>query len=429
MAMTSANPAENEFQGAALRSLLGGALAVSVGFSSLVIFSFSVLLKPVSEAFGWGRGEASLAFSIGALTVALMSPLLGKLVDRRGAIPVALVCTAVYTLSFASLGFLNGALWHWYGSYFLLGLAGNGTTQLPYAKVVCGWYERHRGLALALMMLGVGASAVAVPLVVQRLLELVGIQGTYFALASAAGVVALPALLFLVRENPIHRSGTLSTSPHSSAAPIAPAREDRAYPGMRRLAPFASFFLLSLGANGCMAHLSAFLTDKQFAAADAARAVAAMGAMVLAGRVLAGWLLDRFSPNRVAAGLFGAALAGILVLLTGQSLPTLSAGAALVGLAMGAEADVMPYMVSRMFPLARFTEMYGFAFTAFAVGGAIGPALMGAGFDRMGNYQLMLAVMAACAAAATALIALCTIQPGASQAVRVPFPETEETQV
>jgi MFS family permease len=96
---------------------------------------------------------------------------------------------------------------------------------------------------------------------------------------------------------------------------------------------------------------------------------------------------------------------------------------------MGAEADVMPYMVSRMFPLARFTEMYGFAFTAFAVGGAIGPALMGAGFDRMGNYQLMLAVMAACAAAATALIALCTIQPTASQAVRVPFPKTEETKV
>jgi MFS family permease len=421
------NQHSNEFRGPALRALIGGSFAVSVGFSSLVIFSFSVLLKPVSEAFGWGRGEASLAFSIGALTVALMSPVLGRLVDRRGAVPVALTCTSLYAIALTSLGFLNGALWHWYASYFVLGIVGNGTTQLPYAKVICGWYEHRRGLALALMMLGVGVSAVAVPLLVQQLLELAGIQGAYFTLAALATIVALPALLLLVRENPAHRRSDL-VPPQVPAAPSMspPTKRDTASGGAKSL-PFVAFFLLSLGANGCMAHLAAFLTDKQFTAGEAARAVAAMGAMVLAGRVLAGWLLDRFPANRVAAGLFGAALAGILILFSGQSLPALTVGAALVGLAMGAEADVMPFMVSRLFPLVRFTEMYGYAFMAFAIGGAIGPALMGAGFDRTGNYQFMLAVMAACTAASTALVYLCPIQLQPAPAAASSLNSVEET--
>jgi MFS family permease len=417
----------NEFQGPALRALIGGSIAVSVGFSSLVIFSFSVLLKPVSEAFGWGRGEASLAFSIGALTVALVSPLLGRLIDSRGAIPVALACTTLYVLALASLGFLNGALWHWYASYFLLGIVGNGTTQLPYAKVICGWYERRRGLALALMMLGVGVSAVAVPLLVQRLLERAGIQGTYFILAALATVVALPALLFLVRENPAHYCAARVPPQAATAPSLSPPAKCEAASGTAKSLPFVAFFLLSLGANGCMAHLAAFLTDKQFTAHEAARAVAAMGAMVLAGRVLAGWLLDRYSANRVAAGLFGAALAGILVLFSSHSLPMLTVGAALVGLAMGAEADVMPYMVSRLFPLVRFTEMYGYAFMAFAIGGALGPALMGAGFDRTGNYQFMLAVMAICAAAAAALVYLSPIRPEPRPTAEAGLQSVEET--
>lgn len=87
----------------------------------------------------------------------------------------------------------------------------------------------------------------------------------------------------------------------------------------------------------------------------------------------------------------------------------------------------MPYMVSRMFPLVRFTEMYGYAFMAFAIGGAIGPALMGAGFDRTGNYQFMLAVMAACAAASTALVYLCPIHPQPAPAAPSSLKSVEET--
>lgn len=396
-------PPPSEFQGDALRSLLGSALAVSVGFSSLVIFSFSVFLKPVTEAYGWGRGETSLAFSLTAITVAFASPVLGRLVDRVGARRVALVCTLCYVAALASLGALDGSRWHWFGAYFLMGVVGNGTTQLPYARVVCGWFVRQRGLALAVMMLGVGLGAVAVPPLTQWLITSRGIDGAYLVLALLAGLFALPSLLFLVRENPAEnaRESLVPPQPELTSPMSAPIRSGWT---LTKVLPFAAFFLVSFSANGVMAHLSALLTDRGFQPESAAIALSAMGVMVLLGRVLAGWLLDRFDTAWVSAGLFGASVVGILLLLTSPSLALAATAAALIGLSMGAEADVMPFLVSRMFPLHRFTEMYGYAFSVFAFGGAAGPALMGQGYDRMQSYQPILVAMAVCASLAVVLM-------------------------
>jgi MFS family permease len=142
-------------------------LAVSVSFGPVIVFTFGVFLRRLSEEFGWSRGEISAAFSLAALTVSLVSPLIGRLTDRLGPRPVVLFCASVYSLAFGSLAWLSAALWQLYATYFVIGLAGNGATQLPYSRAITESFDKRRGIALSLMMSGVGAGIVVMPALAQ----------------------------------------------------------------------------------------------------------------------------------------------------------------------------------------------------------------------------------------------------------------------
>ena len=114
----------------------------------------------------------------------------------------------------------------------------------------------------------------------------------------------------------------------------------------------------------------------------------------MAGRLLTGWLLDRYFAPRVAAAFFGVATLGVAMLLLPVTQFTAWTAAALIGLSMGAEADAMPYLISRYFGLRSFTELFGYTFSAYAIAGALGPGLMGLSFDHFGDYQTTLAGLA-----------------------------------
>jgi MFS family permease len=149
-------------------------------------------------------------------------------------------------------------------------------------------------------------------------------------------------------------------------------------------------FFSSVAQNGALTHLAALLTDRGVPPASAALAVSAMGAASLAGRLVTGWLLDRFFAARVSFVMLSLAALGTLLLATAQSAATGMIAASLIGLGMGAEADVTPYMLSRYFGLRSFSTLYGCTYTAYAFAGALGPVLMGKAFDATGSYTTLL---------------------------------------
>jgi len=120
----------------------------------------------------------------------------------------------------------------------------------------------------------------------------------------------------------------------------------------------------------------------------------AMGVASLLGRIVTGWLLDRFFAGRVAFALLIAAALGTFVLSWAHSLAAGALAAMLIGFGMGGEADVTPYLLSRYFGLRSFSTLYGFTWTAYALAGAIGPMIMGRAFDMTGSYESLLAVLA-----------------------------------
>jgi MFS family permease len=319
--------------------------------------------------------------------VAACSPFIGRIVDRIGARKVLLPCVAVYGVAFCSLAAVH-SLAGLYITYFVLGVVGNGTTQLVYARVISAWFDRRRGMALATMMAGVGAGAIGIPPLATWLISLYGWREAYVLLSLSIFVFGLIPAGFLLRETPPLASGSISSNAERPSALLDGVRGGEA----ARMPVFwlllAGFFLFSVSVNGAVAHLIPMLTDRGIRADEAALAASVMGVLTLCGRLLTGVLLDRYHGSRVAGLFFAIAAVGVAVLSQAHDLRTAFAGASLVGLGMGAEADVMPYLVSRYFGLRSFSEIYGYAFTAYALAGGMGPLLMGWSYDHFHSYTL-----------------------------------------
>src|SRR5580658_3368174 len=380
-------------------------MGIAVSFGSLVIFAFGVFIKPLSDQFGWSRTEISLAFTLTALMVAAFSPFIGRIVDRVGARKVLLPCVAVYGAAFCCLALVR-TLTAFYAVYVLLGVVGNGTTQLCYARVISAWFDRRRGLALATMMAGVGAGAIGIPPLGTWLIDAYGWREAYLLLGASVFVLGMiPAALWL-RETPpdVAQENAERTNPEKSRA-MAGMRGAEAARTPVFWCLLTGFFLFSVSVNGSVAHLIPILTDRGIGAETAALVASMLGVLTLCGRLLTGVLLDRFSGSRVTGIFFGIAAVGVAVLSQAHDVITAFTGAALIGLGMGAEADVMPYLISRYFGLHSFSEIYGYAFTAYALAGALGPLLMGWSFDRFHSYSTALLCLAGAMLTGAAVLA------------------------
>jgi MFS family permease len=368
------------------RVVVAAYFGVMVSFGSLLVFTFGVFVKPLAAEFAWSREAISAAFGFAALTVAVCSPGLGYLLDRYGPRHVILPCMFVYGAAVASLGLLRPSLWQLYGTFVVLGVVGNGTTQMGYSRAVSSWFDRRRGLALACVVAGVGTGAMILPPFAQWLISSHGWRYAYFAMGSMVWIFGLPLTAMFVRERP-----HLPT--HSQ--PVRPGMTTGE--GIRTL-PFwmivGMLFFSSIAINGAITHLSPMLTDRGVPVTKAALAASVLGGASLCGRLFTGWLLDRFFGPRVAAAMLVGVASGILILAGAfTAVPVLTA-AALIGFGLGAEADVTPYLLTRYFGLRSFSMLYGLTWTAYAIAGAIGPIIMGRAFDATGSYGSLLTVLA-----------------------------------
>lgn len=377
--------------------LITACAGVFVSFASIVVYTFGIFLKPLAETFHWSRTQVSLAFTLAALTVAVCSPVLGHLLDRFRARRVVLPCTIVYGLAFGSLAFLTSHLWHLYAVFVLLGVVGNGTTQLAYARVVSAWFDRRRGQALAAVMTGSGLGSMIFPPTAQALISGYGWRAAYGVLGVIILVVAIPlAVLFLYEPE-----GMVSVP----AGPVA----KRSAVGSLWSAPFlgiaAALLLFSFATNGLNTHWAALLTDRGATAAEAAFILSIAGLATLVSKLGTGYLLDRFRAGRAAAVLLGLCAVGFILILSGYHWQLAIASAILVGIGMGAESDTVPYLLTRYFGLERFGALYGYTWCVYAVAGATGPVAMGAVFDRTGSYHALLVISLAMVVAAALIFA------------------------
>ncbi len=377
--------------------VVGAVLGIVTSFGPIVFFSFGVFLRPITAEFGWDRGTVSLALTAATVVSALLTPAVGRMVDRYGIRPVALWAILLFALATAAIAFVPPVPAAFILLYAVLGIPGAAQAPLPYVKSVTGWFDDRRGLALGIALAGVGLGAAIVPQVSQRLLDSFGWRNAYVGIALITFLVAMPSVWLFIREplQVVAGGGT-------AALPGVSPKEARGSSSFWYMT--LSFFLASVAIGGATVHLVPLLTDRGIAPQVAASTGIAMGLSLIAGRIVAGWALDRFFAPYLAAFFFVCPLIGLIVLGSGMGGIWPFVGAALLGLGTGAEVDMIAFMAARYFGIRSFGEIYGYLFCAFSLGAASGPLLMGVSFDRTGGYTTGLAILAVLMLVSCALI-------------------------
>ena len=358
--------------------VVAGFFGVMVSFASIVPYTFGLFIKPLSQTFGWHREAISAGFSIAALTVAAASPGLGVLLDRFGPRRVVLPCIAIFSITLASLAWLSPNMMRFYGTFFVIGLVGNGTAYIGYSRAISTWFYRHRGFALSMMLAGSGCGAMLLPVVTQVAMTRYGWRNAYLLLAMIALVVGFPLTAIWVRERPPAPGQTKL----AIQSPTSAALRSRTF---WVIAITVCFYAFSL--NGAIAHLSALLTDRGVGAQGAAYCVSIIGATALVGRLVTGLVLDRFFGPRFSQIMLLCTVAGIVLLSVASSLSAGLLAAGLIGFSMGSEGDITPYLLSRYFGIERLSTLYALTWTTYAIGAATGPLFIGHLFDSAGAYK------------------------------------------
>jgi len=371
------------------RVVLAACLGVMAGFGSLFVYTFSVFVKPLAAEFGWNREAISAGFAVAAVTLGCISPFLGRWIDRFGPRRIILPCMTIYVCAFASLALLHAGIWQFYLTCFILGLVGNGAAHLAYSRSISTWFHRRLGTALAFVMVGAGLGAMILPVVAQAIVSRSGWRLSYASLAGLALLLGLPLSWRYIRERGAHSPRHVASVAHLGKT------------WQQGLGSYAFWiitailFVSSTSMNGAITHLSALLTDRGITPSEAAVCASILGGTSLFGRVVVGWLLDRFFGPRVALAINMITAIGVFLLSRASSFPLGCLAAALIGVGAGGEAAITPYLLTRYFGLRSFSTLYGLTWTFYAAAGAIGPVILGRAFDLTGSYVSLLSMLAA----------------------------------
>jgi len=351
------------------------AIGLGCGLASIVAATFGVFVGPVRNEFGWSQSDTFSALLAVTCTAALLAPVVGGFVDRWGARRVVLFGFLAEVLIFASFRWQGPELWSFYLRYFLLAVLTLGTTHVAFARVITLWFEDRRGLALGLALSGVGLGGFIWPIFSQAMIESFGWREAYLYIAVAIAAVAMPVMWLWLIDKPQpavdSQSSPVDTMGELSGLSL---REAVRTPLLWLL--LVTFFLIGLVVQSVTFHIVPMLTLRGFSPMVAAATQSALFVAVTCGRLITGWLMDRFFAPRVALAFLLAPIAGIALLGVGGDPRIAVLAAILVGLAVGAEVDVLAYLTGRYFGPRHFSRIYGSCYGIYSLSGGVGPVLV-----------------------------------------------------
>lgn len=370
---------------------------VMVSFAPIVPYTFSLFLDPLHAAFGWKRGAMGSAFALAAITVALVSPLIGILLDRLPPRRIIVPGILVFAVALATLSRLTSHIVQFYATFFIIGLVANATAQFAYTRTILTWFTTHRGMALALLLTGSGVGSILIPPLTEWMIQHHGWRSGFLLLGGIA-LLGLPLTAMLVRNRP-------------EAAVVAAERHVDVGMTVRAALRTAAFWILAFitifsafSENGLVTNLASILTQHGVLATTAALALSIRGGAGIIGRLGIGFAIDRVSPERIQSCVLALAAVGTFILAFASSAWVALLGAAILGVGLGSEADVGPYLLARYFGRRHFSVLYGLTWTAYAIGGATGPLWIGHMYDRANAYMPQFIVYLAAVAFAAVIL-------------------------
>lgn len=379
-----------------LGTVAGAFVGLAAGYPSSFGATITVFIVPLSLAFAWERTVPFGIYVSSMVGMALASFVLGRLVERYGETAIAMSGGIGLALGMAGLSQMSGSIPLALALGLGIGVVGAGTGVGVYISALPKRFDTHLGRALGVAVLGQSLGMALMPVLAASVTASSGWRTAYLALAACQLVLTAAAVLLL------RCAGT--AEPASRPAFAAPAPEEATFSEAVRTPRFwllaLAIFFGTLGVIGAAVLLFPIAIDRGIAGALLAGMAAALGIGTAVGRLGAGLLLDRLDARRVAAGTFVLGAAGIIGLTTlspASGAVALYLPAGLIGLALGAESDILAYFVRRYFGLRHYSSIYNHLLIAYYLGAIAGP--LGIGFlSELAPYAL---AIACCMAAGT----------------------------
>ncbi len=331
------------------------------------------------QQFGWTRAQVTSGNALSKLVVGpVFGFIAGWIIDRFGPRRVMMAGILMAGGALVGLGWVS-TLGMFYLFYFFNALGYVCGGPLPNQVLLSRWFDKSRGKAMGFAYLGIGIGGATVPWISHALIEHFGWQAALRWLGVLIIVISLP-LAFFVKEAPLRLTPERKMS---GAAEV--------------LAAFKTlpFFLLTFGSmcsiaavSGTQQNLKLFLSlDRHFTQSDAARVLSLVLSFSIVGRLLMGWLADRFSKKYVMLLTYLLVAAGIPLLFLGHTRLAIYASAAVFGVGLGGDYMIIPLMTAEIFGMQILGRLLGVILTAGGIAEAVSPWLTGRLRDVTGNYS------------------------------------------
>jgi MFS family permease len=361
------------------------AVAVTVAtIGGVGLWSIVVSLPAVQAEFGVARGGASLPYTLTMIGLVFGSIIMGRLSDRFGIVLPVIAGAVALGLGYVAASYA-GSLWAFAAIYgIVIGLVGSAAMFGPLIADTSLWFDRRRGLAIALCASGNYIAGTVWPPIIEHFIATVGWRQTHLGIGLFCLATILPLSLFLRRPPP----------PQKSAAESAVNGSNN---GTLGLSPRVVQALLVLaGLSCCVAmsmpqvHIVAYCVDLGYGPARGAEMLSLMLGFGTVSRLASGWILDRVGGLRTL--LLGSTLQAIALAfyLPFDGLVSLYVISAVFGLVQGGIVPSYPFIVRELFPAREAGFRISLALSATLAGMALGGWLSGAIFDATGSYRVAL---------------------------------------
>ena len=354
----------------------------------MAVFTFAVFFQPLAQTFGWSKSAIAFGATIISIMIMLVTPLQGFLISRFSPRRMILSSIPCFAAGLASMYFLTPNIWHFYLAWIVIPILGIGVWPISYLKIIGEWFDRRLGFAYGVANSGIGVGAALLPWLVGYITAAYGWREAYLGL----GVLALlvwPVAFFMVGERAATFPARARTDTAADAT-LGDALRSRAF-----WIIIAAFALLGVLSATVLVHQIKILIDAGMSRQAATSFQSVLGIALIVARLGAGWMLDRIKASYVMATFaLGGALASALYAL-GLGAQLALPCTILFGLAIGAEFDVLSYIVPRYQGRRVFGQVYGIVFSTFQLASAISVYVISVVREQYGSYAPALWVVSA----------------------------------
>ncbi|GAB5454822.1 MAG: MFS transporter [Henriciella sp.] len=380
--------------------VLTAMLGVAFSGTNILLYSVGAIAPELSATFGWSHGAIQLGSLVSILVTLISLPIVSILSDRLGVRVVTLWSVVLASACLFLHAFLPNQILIFYLIVAITAFACAGTLPLTWTKMVTTWFRERLGLALGLTLLGTGLGGALLKPLVAGLIAEFGWRGAYVGLACIPLVIVLPLVLMWFRSpDGVEANEAENQSPERDGGFGAILTDWRFW------VIAIAYLPIGFAVPGLITNMELILGSSGGDESVVVIAAALFGVFVIIGRIVGGYLLDRFNPSLVGATLI-LSLSIAFVILAGQDLSPnmIILAIALAGFGTGVEFDVLSYLIDKIFGSALYNKAFGGAMAVLYLGAAFGPFLFGRTYDTNGNFDAILIPTAIGVAVASVLV-------------------------